>query len=203
MEFDIRKILVIFAVAILFTLFSYALFDAFYPEVKYEDYCEEKVYSVILNTSDTCEAAGGKWRMYDDYRPVKPVNDDYPVKSVNDDYPVKSVNNAYCDINYYCNKEVEDARENRSFYAFIALSILGAIAILIGLYLPITNSINEWVGTGFMLGGLFDVFFGTAMHYQDLGRFLKPLVLFIELALVIFLTYKKLGVSSKPSKKKK
>jgi hypothetical protein len=184
MEFDIRKILVIFAVAILFTLFSYALFDAFYPQLKYEDYCVDKPY-VEFNDAATCEAAGGKWNP-DMYRPVKEVG------------PI-----GYCDINYYCNKDFEEANKQRNFYAFIILAIMGGIAILIGLYLPIINPINEWVGTGFMLGGLFDIFFGTAMNYQDLGRFLKPAVLFIELALVIFLTYKKLGVTSLKIKKKR
>lgn len=182
MEFDIRKILVIFVVAILFTLFSYALFDAFYPQVDYEDYCDEKVYQELTNMT-SCQDAGGKWEFYN-YRPVKEGS------------------NGYCNLDYYCSQDYDEERENRSFYAFIVLSIFGAIAILIGLYLPLTNPINEWIGTGFMLGGLFDVFFGTAMHYEDLGRFLKPAVLFMELALVIFLTYRKLGVSAKPKKKK-
>lgn len=186
MAFDIRKILVIFAVAILFTLFSYALFDAFYPEVKYEDYCqnEQGVYPTpLLNASEKCEAEGGQWNYY---------NYEVPKNGLD----------GYCDINYYCNKEYNSVREDREFYAFIALSILGVIAILIGLYLPTTNPINEWVGTGFMLGGLMNVFFGTAMYYQQIGRFLKPVILFLELALVIFLTYKKLGVDSKPKSKK-
>jgi len=175
MAFDIRKIFVILAVAILFTLFSYAVFDAFYPRAEYSDFCPDRPYYREYNDSITCEADGGKWNPY------------------TGDKPLSVAPSGYCDLTYYCNQEYDKVNSNRDYYAFIFLSILGAIAIIIGINLPLTNPINQWIGTGFMLGGLFNIFFGTAMFYEDLGRILRPIVLFIELALVIFLTYKKLG----------
>ncbi|PLW79989.1 hypothetical protein C0585_04850 [Candidatus Woesearchaeota archaeon] len=186
MAFDIRKIFVILAVAILFTLFSFALFEAFYPNIEWNDYCEDKFYQSI-NGSGECEAYGGKWTNYDVRVPVEK----------------QSIENGYCDINYYCNEDYDEARDQRYYYGFIFLSILGAIAIVLGINLPLTNPINEWIGTGFMLGGLFNIFLGTAMYYQDLSRYMKPIVLFLELALVIFLTYKKLGEEKERKKKKK
>ncbi|MBR9675514.1 hypothetical protein GOV05_00740 [Candidatus Woesearchaeota archaeon] len=187
MSFDLRQIIVVLAVAVLFSFFSYASFDAFYPQLEYNDFCEQKPYFEI-NNSAQCEASGGKWTTYQNegIRPVK-IGGDLT---------------GWCDVDHYCREEYEDENSKRDYYSFIVLSIIGVLGILIGLYLPLANPINEWIGTGFMLGGLFDIFFGTARYYQDIGRFVKPIILFLELALVIFLTYKKLGVSALQKKKK-
>ena len=81
-------------------------------------------------------------------------------------------------------------------------AVLALIAIFVGLYLPAAvNSLNEWIGTGFMLGGVFALFFGTATSYTHLGRFVKPIVLILELALVIFMAYKQVGKFRKDKKK--
>lgn len=186
MTFDIRKVFVILAVSIIFALFSFALFDAFYPSVKYDDYCKDR-YNIYANNSESCNAIeGSRWVSYNDRKPINVDN---------------TVPNGYCDTTYQCNLDFTAANDKRSYAGFIFLSILGAIAIILGINLPMSNPINEWIGTGFMLGGLFDIFIGTGMYYQDLGRYARPLVLFIEMGLIIFLTYLKLG-EKKQSKKK-
>ena len=43
-----------------------------------------------------------------------------------------------------------------------------------------------------MLGGLVTLFFGTFRYYEYLGRYVKPIVILVELIIVIYLSYKKL-----------
>ncbi|MBR9690744.1 hypothetical protein GOV08_03605 [Candidatus Woesearchaeota archaeon] len=168
---DIRKILIIFVIATLFSILVFSTIDAIYPRPDFNDFCEISPRAVPLEkaditniTQETCEADGGKWERN------------------------------WCNYNYYCEKEWENARKNHNFIVFIISALMGVAAILAGMYLPAKpDTINEWVGTGFMLGGLFALFFGTAQSYSDLHRIIRPIVIFIELALVIFISYKKLG----------
>ena len=73
-------------------------------------------------------------------------------------------------------------------------SFLGFLAVVSGLYLPsAANPLHEWIGTGFMLGGLADIFIGTGQYFSELHRIARPIVIFFELVLVIFVAYKYLG----------
>jgi multisubunit Na+/H+ antiporter MnhC subunit len=75
---------------------------------------------------------------------------------------------------------------------FFISAFLALIAIFVGLYLPAKeNTLNEWIGTGFLLGGAFVLIFGTIQGYGSLHRWLKPVIMLAELLLVIFLAYKK------------
>ena len=66
------------------------------------------------------------------------------------------------------------------------------IAVLAGMYLPAEkNKVNEWIGTAFMIGGLFVIGVATLMYFYSLHKYVKPMVMLIEMALVIWLTYKK------------
>ncbi|MFH1408523.1 MAG: hypothetical protein ABIH34_01320, partial [Nanoarchaeota archaeon] len=67
------------------------------------------------------------------------------------------------------------------------------VVIIIGLYLPAEkNVLNEWIGSGFLLGGLITLFIGTALYFSDFLRWLRPIVILFELGLVIFISYRKL-----------
>ena len=93
----------------------------------------------------------------------------------------------------YCQKEYEHANEKFNLYNFIFSAIFALIAMGVGLYLPAQKgSLNEWVGTGFMLGGLLTLFVGTFMVFGELHRYIKPIVIFAELVIVLWLAYKKL-----------
>ncbi|MBU1198887.1 MAG: hypothetical protein KKF46_02995 [Nanoarchaeota archaeon] len=112
---------------------------------------------------------------------------------------VKDLDNAYvdgCEIDpfcNYCNAGLDEAREKYGLIVFIISSVMALIAIAVGLLLPVSkNNINEWIATGFLLGGLITLFVGTARFYADMTRILRPIVILIELAIVIYLAYKKL-----------
>jgi len=116
--------------------------------------------------------------------------------------------NDYCDIqpkqdyeyDPECYGKLNEAQQKHDLILFLSNSILGGIAIIAGMLLPKKNyhniyspTMHEWVGTGLLFGGLIAIFIGTGMYFHNLGRYIKPIVIFIELVLVIFLSYKKLN----------
>lgn len=178
---DVRKILVIFLIGILYAIFVHSLIEAVYQSPDYEDYCgiekprpmypvdrPEKSDCPLLEQIE-CESGGMIDYTYD-----------------SEGCPVSSSCN-------YCNAGLDKAREKHGLIVFIISSVMALIAITVGLLIPDDkNSLNQWIGTGFLLGGLITLFVGTARYYADMTRFLRPVVMLIELAIVIYLAYKKL-----------
>lgn len=174
---DIRKILIIFVIGILYSIFVHSFVDAVYPAPEYEDYCKSYAEPKLIEKElEKCEpiefpeCEGGQY-----------------------EYTYDSQG---CPMSAVCSKCFEELRNVQKSYNgiyFILSSIFGLFAIALALYLPIKkNELNEWVGTGFMLGGLLSIFVGTATYYGDMTRLLRPFVILIELIIVIYLAYKKI-----------
>ncbi|MBN2459106.1 DUF202 domain-containing protein [Candidatus Woesearchaeota archaeon] len=178
---DVRKILVIFLIGIIFAFFVNSLIEAFYPSPRYEDYCGRDMYSEPMKLSPGSP---------DNCTPLPPLRCD------TDGFVQYDYEGGYCPVSSYCNycqKDYNSAQEKYNMIVFIISSIMALIAIAIGLLLPTDkNNLNEWIGTGFLLGGLITLFIGTARYYNDMARILRPIVLLLEMLLVIFLAYKKL-----------
>lgn len=177
---DVRKILVIFLIGILYAIFVQSMIEAIYSSPDYEDYCRYNMPEPVkmgispqnctaLVETIQCDKGGMIQYIYD--------SNGCP-------------NSTYCD---YCSIGWEKAQEQYRLIVFIVSSAMALIAIGIGLVLPVKkNPLNEWIGTGFLLGGLITLFIGTIRYYEDMTRILRPIVMLIELGIVIFLAYKKL-----------
>ena len=195
---DIRKIIIIFVVGILFSVLVFSVIEAVYPEPQYEDFCNEKFLArapQMIKDADDCPDL--------EIEVTKETIKECEEKKGNIEYDYDS---SGCAIDFErntCNYELRQAQDSHNQYVFYISAVLALIAIFIGLYLPAKgNSLNEWMGTGFMLGGTFALFFGTMMSFQSLDRFVRPIVIFFELAMVIFISYKKIG-NLKEDKKNK
>ena len=182
---DVRRIIVIFVIAVLFAILVQVTIEAVYPSPKYEDYCENKFEPrPDFQVAGTCP----------EVKVPEGVRESCPIEKGRIEYKTDDSGcptEAYCET---CDKELEEANKNYNLIVFIISSITGIIALLVGLYLPQKNNpVHEWVGSGFLLGGLFTIFVGTVRYFGDMGRYLRPVVILIELILVIYLAYKKLG----------
>lgn len=193
---DLRKILVILVIAVLFSILVFSTIDAVYPRPEYSDYCGKPIMDtrIIYPDSKNCTVI---------IVPDQEISD-CDEKKGHIEYKYDSLG---CPIDYSCNTcqiEYDDARDKYNLVVFMVSALLGIVAVILGMYLPKEpNTINEWVGTGFMLGGVFALFFGTAQSYNSLDRYLRPIIIFIELALVVFISYKQLGDRKIDSKNKK
>ena len=193
---DIRKILIIFVVGILFSVLVFAFIGAVYPQPKWEDFCRQerfapqKVGGVPTETKcPALEVSATEQKSCSERHGV--IEYEYDSNGCAKSYTCST-----------CQYEFEQKMDTYYLYVFYISAALALIAIFLGLYLPASaNTLNEWIGTGFMLGGAFALFFGTATSYTHLGRFVKPVVLILELALVIFMAYKKVGNLRRDKKK--
>ena len=196
---DLRRVAIIFVIAILYAIFVNAFISAIYPEPRYEDFCKqrfypEKPYPATIDRKDCPK-----------YK--EPAQDELDRCANEKGMPEYRYDAYGCPTEYkgcnYCQKDFDAANQKYNLYFFIFSSILAVVAIGIGLVLPTHNSLNEWIATGFILGGLVTLFFGTFRYYQYLGRYVKPIVILVELLIVIFLSYKKLKDVKELSKKKR
>ncbi len=190
---DLRKIILVFVIAVLYLVFVLALSNAIFVKPEYSDYCNDKAMMMFAakaeqNCSikipnlqekiDNCSSEGGNIRyIYDDSGCPKELK---------------------CD---YCSKEFRIALESFRFKNFLVGSFLGLLAIISALFLPVAkNELHRWSSSGFILGGLLAIFTTTAQYYSFLHRTLRPVIIFFELALVLFVFYRQF--SSESTKKR-
>jgi hypothetical protein len=196
---NLRKWAVAITIAILFTIFVNATIEAIYKSPEYNDFCRTAYYDkpyvepvIVKQANFTCPS-------------FTDVSEDEKNKCIDAkgmvDYKrdVNSCPTAYkCEM---CNAYFQDSQKMYNLIVFIISAILGIIAIVVGIMLPSKNPLNEWIGMGFMIGGLFTIFVGTIRAYSDIDRFYRPFVMLAELILVIFLAYRQF--SNKKSNKNK
>ncbi|HIH38048.1 hypothetical protein J4460_05015 [Candidatus Woesearchaeota archaeon] len=196
---DIRKVIIIFVIAVLFSVLVFSTIEAIYPSPKYEDYCPNNPKTGPLR-SDGLIAKNCTALIVPEEEVTSCEEKHGYIEYVHD--------SDGCAQSYRCqtcNNDFQQASDQHNRYVFYISSLLALIAVFIGLYLPASNNpLNEWVGTGFMLGGAFIMLFVTASAYSSLDRLVRPIIMFIELLLVIFVAYKKIGnLRTDPIKRKK
>lgn len=177
--FDARKILIIFLVGVLYAIFSYSLIDAVYPNPEYQDFCREEFITAPMKMQMGCplQNCTAIPEIQCDRKAIPRYN-----------YSSNGCPTAVsCD---YCQNEFDKEQEKHNLIVFLFSSVLGLIALVFGLVLPQKNPMNEWIATGFLLGGLITIFIGTAVYYGDMARIARPIFMLLLLALVIFLAYR-------------
>ena len=93
----------------------------------------------------------------------------------------------YCDYNYQCQMDYDDARDKHSLTVFLVSVPAGLIALFVGVVLGLPS-----VSSGLMLGGVFLVFYGTSSYWSNFSDIVRVVILAIALSILIWLGYKKL-----------
>jgi hypothetical protein len=171
---DYRKLLVALVVAILFTIFVQTTIDAVKEGPNYNDFCNESLY-----------------------RPAPVTQSD-----VNQSAYQKQVD-AWEAERRVCEEQYRDARDNYNFIVFLISSILGVIAVLLGLFIPsipARSPVCMALVSGLLLGGLLTIFIGTMRGWGGIGRLIRPFVILAELVIVIIVAYLKLNEQKRKKK---
>ncbi len=180
---DVRRIIVIFVVAILFSILVQVTIDAIKPYPDYSDYCTDDMRPYMIGEGKNCTYLAPSQELIDSCKDNGNVAYKYDSQGC--------ATEAYCET---CSVEYDTAQQKYNMIVFIVSAVMGLIAIIAGLYLPQhKNPVNEWMGSGFLLGGIITILVGTVRYFGDMGRYARPITIFFELALIIFLAYRKLG----------
>jgi len=168
---DFRKLLVALVIAVLFAIFVNTSIEAISPSPQYNQFCNDII--------------SGPY--------PKQVNPSAPTPAEQaqlDDYNAKQKK---------CNDDLQTAQEKHNFVVFLVSAITGLIAVVIGLYVSVSSPVGMSIASGFILGGLFTIFFGTIGGWGSIQLQVRPLVIFLELAVVIWVAYKQLNGTSPSS----
>src|SRR3990170_2343030 len=106
-------------VVIVLNLFFHFAVRLVYEPVRWEDFCARRQVTIQPPTAAECLAVGGAWT--DNPRPVK-IMPEAPMES------------GWCDPNFTCQKEFDQASQVYNRNVFVALVILGLAVLVMGLY---------------------------------------------------------------------
>lgn len=147
------------------------------PEPRYEAYCPQTQVVKNYSTQEACVAAGGQWT---EASPAKPFR-------VAPSAPAVSEPSGYCDIYYTCRTQFETAHDLHARDAFIAFTVLGTLALILGL-LPIGSSI---VSSGLSYGGVVALVVGSAQYWGIAGRWVRLAIITAGLLALLYVGWKR------------
>lgn len=188
---EAKKLAIILGIAVLLPLFIGLFVDAVYEEPKYEDYCRNNYYEPYkmplpnVNCTDMFATPEAQNCSNDKGMPV----------------PKYDANNCpvfdKCD---YCQKDYDQARELYNRNVFFMLAPLGLIIVILGIFLAV-----DYLGAGLMFAGLITMFYATIRYFSDMSKMLRALVILVELLIIMWIAYKKIGykTDNKNIKRKK
>ena len=153
-------IVIVFALAL-----GYGI-QAFYPSPEYEDFCGDVRPVEVIQDAQACEDAEGEWVPYAG--------------------PLKDGAEGYCNPDYTCSKNYDDARDKYSWVVFVICLIVGVIALIIG-YSVLSI---EPVGSALMGSGIWSFFYGGIINWRNFGEMWRFILLFIVLILLIWFAWK-------------
>jgi hypothetical protein len=129
---------------------------------------------VVANDAATCVNNGGQW-----------TNSQLSPKQV-----TEAVKNGealgWCDINFTCNKNFNDAHSVYNRNVFIVLIVLSLAVLILGAFLPI-----EVLSLGFSWSGVVSLIIASVQYWSDANNWMRLVILTLALAALIWLAIKK------------
>lgn len=175
MSINVKNIVLGIGIIVVFGLALWQGIEAFYASPQYEDFCNSAKYAgPIVYAKEQCNFSTGLEREQQNCY----TNRGQPVFEYNGNGCPISLKE--CDM---CNKEFENAQDKHSKAVFIISIIVGIIALIVGYGIL---SI-EPVGSALMGGGVWAIFWGTAINWRNLGSLWRFGLLFLALVLLIWI----------------
>ena len=164
----LRWSLIIGIVIVLNLFFNYTL-SLLYKEPSFEAFCPNTAQIVEANTKDSCIAKGGQWNENNAYTPQKMES------------------NGFCDLQFTCRQDFNNAQKGYDRNVFITLVILGVLSVLMGNFLKG----NILLGQALSLGGVFSFIIASMRYWTSADNLVKVVILAIALILLVWLAMKK------------
>jgi len=176
---NVLKWALVIGIIIVLNLFFHFTTRLFYQEPQWDDFCGPKQVTITPTTQVDCVAQGGAWTENAAYEPS-------PIEMRDGEGP-KVVTKSFCDLNYTCQKNYEEAREFYQRNIFVVLVILGLSVLVIGFLL----SVSEVISLGLSYGGVLSFIIASIQYWSAMEDYLRVIILGLALAVLIYLGYKK------------
>lgn len=195
----VKKTLMAIAIALILVFFVGYGVNTFYEEPDEDDYCGEKVGRGLYETKESCEGAGGRWEEYPERpEPVK-ISPNQLICTQKPSVKGETIElscvtqeraepEGYCNPNFYCHKEWEEARDPHNRISFIILAIIGVIVVLIATAAMKENTVSY----GTLGGGILTILYGTIRFWGAIPDIWRFVILGVVLVVLISVAWKKL-----------
>lgn len=154
-------------IIIVLNLFFAVSIQTLYPAPQFENFCEQKQTREVIADEASCIAVGGQWN---------PMNQ----RAIGEP-------EGYCNEYFTCSKEYDDARQNYSQNVFVALIVLGVLALVAG-YL---TRIAPAVSAGLSYGGVFSFIIAAIRYWDAAGDLIRLAIVALALVALIVVGLKK------------
>jgi hypothetical protein len=176
MENKILKWAVILGTIIVLNLFfTYAL-KIIYKAPVWDDFCQKSQVIKEVTTEEACVSEGGQWN-----------ENTYPIPSEKNKEVLVIEKRGYCNLQFTCQNNFEDARESYEKNVFITLVILGIISIIIGFLIADIGVVSA----GLSFGGVLSFIVASIRYWRYAGEYLQVGILALALITLIWLGVKK------------
>lgn len=159
---------VLVSIVALITIFSWIAVSFFFPEPKYDDFCDMQPQEPVT-TQEECVAQGGEWQ-FDRF--VEPETGKV---------------SGWCDLQHECRAAYEAADTEHTYTVFLILLGIGALAVLAGIFIK-GSSI---VAAGLSYGGLVIIITTGIRYLTELNQLVQLLAVFAALIVVLIVAYRK------------
>ncbi|MBI4121272.1 MAG: hypothetical protein HY457_03385 [Parcubacteria group bacterium] len=170
------------AIVIVLNLFFVFGVQLVYEKPEYTNYCKQEQVRIIPQAKDECVAVGGQW-----------VDDQFIQKGFPRDYTapaaIEVVKEGYCDPDFTCRQEFEDAQSLYQRNSFIVLVVLATLALVGSFFLKA----YEIVSIGFGLGGILTYIVASMRYWSDMPDYLRVVILGLALAALVYAGIKWFG----------
>jgi ABC-type multidrug transport system permease subunit len=171
-----RSIILGLVIAVVFLLFSVYGTKLIFKEIEYSDFCDDYFYEQPRTVYKNCSYNESLNSLRQEcYR--------------NKENAVSIYDAEGCEVGIRCDpcqREFEDAQENRSKSMFIITLIFSLIVIAISAFLIPVESVSG----GLMFGSLMFIIYGTGSYWRYMDDWLRFIVLGAALGALIFIGYK-------------
>lgn len=181
---NLREFVIGFAVFILTLFVAIYGVNTFIYEPNYNDFCSYPLGGYEIDNEASCLEAQGVWVSIEIQCIKAPCSQ------------------GYCDLEFNCRGDYEKSLENYNMSLFLITVPLGILIILAGVYLFNLES----VGVGIMAGGVGTILRGALSYWRYSEDWLRFLISFIGLVILIYFSYKfqeKISSKGKQSEKRK
>lgn len=166
--------LIVGIVIVLNLFFNYSL-SLIYSAPEYQNFCPDKQVIESVTTKEACLLGGGQWNDASYYGSPVPV-----------DVSGKAVE-GYCNQNYTCQKNFDQASKVYDRNVFITLIILGVITMILGF----TLKNKQVLATAFSWGGVLSFLIASLRYWSSADKLVRVLILGSALATLVWVGVKK------------
>ena len=160
-------------IIVVLNLFFAVAIETAYPAPEFNDFCTQEQVNKEYGNEDACVAAGGQWN----------ENVTKPEPSGSN----RNVSSGWCNPNFTCQQEYQDARENYARNVFVALIVLGALSIAAGYALRISPAVSA----GLSYGGVLSFIIAAMRYWGEAGDLVRLAVVGLALIALIVIGVKK------------